>query len=179
MLQQGSEHRLDGIEFALRQAALRHGATIHGVAHVGQHLRDSGSREDVLSFSISVPELYAALLEAEIRMSLFLPCRIAAYTRGGRAELETISPVDFCRVLNRPDLAPLAVPLDNLLRKIMQEAASPYPASAQAAASVHRDGLGATEEQMNSRGAIPQRIDSHGTKVEELGGTGEHDAQGG
>jgi hypothetical protein len=32
---------------------------------------------------------------------------------------------------------------------------------------------------VNARASIPQRIDCRGTKVEELGGTGEHDAQGG
>jgi len=36
-----------------------------------------------------------------------------------------------------------------------------------------------TEDMVNMRAALPQRIDSHGTKVEELAGTGAHDAQGG
>lgn len=180
MLQLGSEHRLDGIESALRQAAQRHQASISGVAHVGQHLREAGVDGDALSFSLSIPDLYAALLEAEIRMSIFLPCRIVAYTRGEQVELETVSPLDFCRVLDRSDLTLLAMPLEKVLRKIMQEAAAPRDVPAHAAAGgVHREGLGATEEQMSRRGAIPQRIDSRGTKVEELGGTGEHDAQGG
>jgi isocitrate/isopropylmalate dehydrogenase len=37
----------------------------------------------------------------------------------------------------------------------------------------------ATEDQINMRAALPQRIDSHGTKVEELAGTGVHDSSGG
>ena len=53
-----------------------------------------------------------------------------------------------------------------------------WPVVAQTA-GVHSGGLGATEEQMSTRGALPQRIDKHGTKVEELAGTGTHDAQGG
>jgi hypothetical protein len=40
-------------------------------------------------------------------------------------------------------------------------------------------GIGATEEQMSAGGAIPQRIDKRGTKVEDLAGTGEHDSSGG
>ncbi len=32
---------------------------------------------------------------------------------------------------------------------------------------------------MNARGSIPQRIDRKGSKVEDLAGTGEHDAAGG
>jgi hypothetical protein len=40
-------------------------------------------------------------------------------------------------------------------------------------------GIGATEDQMNVRGAIPQRIDKKGTKIEDMAGTGEHDGIGG
>ncbi len=38
---------------------------------------------------------------------------------------------------------------------------------------------GATESQMSERDQVPQRIDRHGTKVEDLVGTGKHDAPGG
>jgi hypothetical protein len=40
-------------------------------------------------------------------------------------------------------------------------------------------GIGATEDQMDARATIPQRIDQVGTKVEDLAGTGEVDAAGG
>ena len=40
-------------------------------------------------------------------------------------------------------------------------------------------GIGATEEQMDSRDTIPQRIDRKGTKVEDLAGTGQVDSPGG
>ncbi len=40
-------------------------------------------------------------------------------------------------------------------------------------------GIGATEDQIDVRATIPQRIDQHGTKVEDLAGTGEHDSAGG
>jgi len=40
-------------------------------------------------------------------------------------------------------------------------------------------GVGATEDQMDARGTIPQRIDRIGTKVEDLAGTGQHDSPGG
>jgi len=40
-------------------------------------------------------------------------------------------------------------------------------------------GIGATEDQMDARGTIPQRIDRIGTKVEDLAGTGQHDSPGG
>ena len=40
-------------------------------------------------------------------------------------------------------------------------------------------GIGATEDQMDARDTIPQRIDRKGTKAEDLAGTGEHDSPGG
>jgi hypothetical protein len=40
-------------------------------------------------------------------------------------------------------------------------------------------GIGATEDQVDTRDTIPQRIDRKGTKVEDLAGTGQHDSPGG
>ncbi len=179
MLQVASEHPLLAVEAALRRAAQREGSSVLTVTHVGQHLGGSASAADAFVFSICAGELYGALLAADIRISAFLPCRIAAYTDGGRTILATASPLDFCRLLNRADLAPLLTPLEDLLRRIMEHAAAPQEVSAAAGAATHRGGLGATEDQMSVRGAIPQRIDCKGTKVEELGGTGSHDSQGG
>ncbi len=179
MLQAASEEKFSAVESGLRRAAHHHDATILSVTHVGQHPRESKTPDDAFVFCLWAQELYAALLDADIRMSAFLPCRIAAYTNESGVALEAMSPLDFCRLLNRPDLAPLALPLEDLVRSILDEAAKPSAAVVQGAAGKHHGGLGATEEQMSLRGAIPQRIDQRGTKVEELGGTGEHDAQGG
>jgi len=40
-------------------------------------------------------------------------------------------------------------------------------------------GIGGTEEQVDMRDTVPQRIDKIGTKVEDLAGTGEFDGSGG
>jgi hypothetical protein len=40
-------------------------------------------------------------------------------------------------------------------------------------------GIGATEDQVDQRDTVPQRIDRVGTKIEDLAGTGQHDAEGG
>jgi uncharacterized protein DUF4342 len=52
-------------------------------------------------------------------------------------------------------------------------------ADSPAPARVKTSGVGATEDQVDMKGTVAQRIDSHGTKVEDLGGVGEHDAKGG
>ena len=38
---------------------------------------------------------------------------------------------------------------------------------------------GATEDQVNMAGTVPERVDKHGTKIEEIAGTGQHDSLGG
>ena len=40
-------------------------------------------------------------------------------------------------------------------------------------------GIGATEDQMDMRGTIPQRTDRIGTKIEDEAGTGQQDSMGG
>jgi uncharacterized protein (DUF302 family) len=179
MLQASTAHRLGDIEAALRRAANRNGASVVTHIRVGQHLAECGSPDDAIVFGICHPELYAGLLAADLRTSAFLPCRIAAYSQAGHVTLLAATPLDACRALNRPDLAPLAAPLEDLLKRIVEETAAVSEAAAEAAAAVHTGGIGATEEQVSMRGSLPQRIDCRGTKVEDMAGTGQHDSQGG
>lgn len=165
MLQIRSIHRLDQIEIALRLAAERHGGSILAVSRVSP---------DADTFTLCLSLLYTPLLAADTRFAAFLPIRVAACAHGEASTLETISPREFCRILQRPELEPLAMNLEDALRAIMDEAARPMARSASALAE-HTP----TEDQINMRAALPQRIDCHGTKVEELAGVGTHDAQGG
>jgi hypothetical protein len=165
MLQIRSIHRLNQIEIALRLAAERHGGSILAVSRVSP---------DADTFTLCLSALYTPLLAADTRFAAFLPIRVAACAHGEASTLETISPREFCRILHRPELEPLAMQLEDALRAIMEEAAQPMARSASALAE-HTP----TEDQVNMRAALPQRIDCHGTKVEELAGVGVHDAQGG
>ena len=177
MLLVTSPQPLGSIEAALRRAAVQNGANLLTVTHLGP--RQPGGAAEAIVFGLCGAELYGALLEADIRLSAFLPCRIAAYAVEGRVTLATVSPLEFCRTLNRADLAPLAGALEALLLRIMESAVRIAPAAVSPAAGARQQGLGATEDQMSVRGAIPQRIDCRGGKVEDLAGTGAHDAQGG
>src|SRR4051812_5745366 len=53
--------------------------------------------------------------------------------------------------------------------------------STQAPASgpAKNSGFDSTEDQVNMKDTVAQRVDDHGTKIEDLGGVGEHDAKGG
>ena len=172
MLQMHTIHRLDQIEMGLPQAAQRHGGSILSAMHSGRAL-PAGTEATV--FAVGLPEHYPQLLSRDIRFAAFLPARIAACVHAGSVTLEALSPREFCRMLHRPDLEPQAAALEETLRAIMEDAAKAHAHAAAAdSTSCH-----ATEDQVNMRAALPQRIDSHGTKVEELAGVGSHDSQGG
>jgi len=172
MLQIHATQRLNQIEIGLRMAAERHGGSVLAVSHVGHLLRPEHGLEgaDAVVFTLCFSGLYAALLRSDIRFAAFLPSRIAVCAKGGGVFLETISPREYCRLLHRPEVEPLAESLEDTLRLVMEETAHPRHG-----ADEHR----ATEDQINMRAALPQRIDCHGTKVEEMAGTGVHDSQGG
>jgi hypothetical protein len=115
--------------------------------------------------------LYAELLRADVRFAAFLPLRVAVYEKAGSTMLESVSPRECCRILHRPDLEPAALRLEQRLRSVMERAAL----TAAQGPETHQ----ATEEQINMRAALPQRVDCRGTKIEELAGTGAVDSQGG
>ena len=180
MLQVNSSRPLASVEVALVQAAQRHGLNVLSIVHMGQLLqgRPWGPKKDAVVFTICRPDVSAALLDADLRFASFVPCRISALELDGAVTLEAMTPSEICGLLKRADLEELAAPLESFLRMIMEEAAQ--PAAGAAATSVARGfGPGATEGMVNARASIPQRIDCRGTKVEELGGTGQHNAQGG
>jgi uncharacterized protein (DUF302 family) len=180
MLEVKAVHKLEEVESVLRKVLGRHGAALHGASHLGHVFPATELQQatDAYVYPVCHADLYAALLMADIRFAAFLPCRIAAYSEGGAVTLAAVSPKEACRLLHRPDLERLAEPLEKLLRQVLEEAARPQEHAAVSVAQAG-SGLGAVEGQVSVRGAIPQRIDRCGTKIEELAGTGEHDAAGG
>ncbi len=179
MIRVESTSRLEEIEGALARAAQRHGAHLLSVTPLGILLGEEARRtQEALSFTLCHTELYAALLAADIRFAALLPCRIAAVRQPEGVTLEALPPRQFCAYLDRPDLEPLTERLERLLGELMREAAQ-ATSHAQVPGRSPDASLGAHEGQMSARRAIPPRIDCHGTKVEDMAGTGKIDAPGG
>lgn len=156
------------VEGSLRRAARRRRASISAAEPAGAGM----------VFAVLQPDLYAKLLAADLRFAAFLPCRIASYSDAGPVHLVSASPVEFCHSLGRQDLEGLAGAAEALLNDIMEEAAR-YAAMAAGSGAESTTAWGSTEDQVNMRGALAQRIDNRGSKLEELAGTGEHDSHGG
>lgn len=152
--------KLIDIEPVLWNAARNRGATL---AH----------REPVTAgvvFTIVHPVLYEKILSAEIRFAVFLPCRIAAFDHESGSRLIAMSPVQVAHDFQQADQA--AAALEHLLIEILDALADP-------AVGRIGTGVGATEDQVSMGGTVGQRIDSCGSKIEDLGGTGELDSPGG
>jgi len=145
--------KLVDVEPNLRNAAQRMGATV-----VHRELVNGAA-----VFSIAHPVLYERLLSTEMRFAVFLPCRVAAFEYRGGLKLIVMSPVQFARDLHHPEVATAAAALENVLVEIL----------------VDLEHFASTEEQMDMRDTVAQRIDSHGSKIEDLAGTGEQDSRGG
>lgn len=174
MLRMRTTLRLDQIEMGLRNSAERHGGSVLAASHISQLLQGQPVLKgaDAVTVTLGFPELYAPLLRSDIRFAAFLPSRVALCESADGVSLEAVSPREYCRILHRAEVEPLAVALEDVLRLVMDEAAHRQPRGAEAEHS-------ATEDQINMRATVPQRIDRRGTKTEELAGTGVHDAQGG
>jgi len=176
-----SSVKLEEIENVVKSAAQRHNATVTVVSQLGQPNQEGagGGSKDAFVFTLYHSKLYAALLAADIRFAGFLPCRVAAWPDAGGVMLQAMTPSKYCEVLGRPDLLPQAAPLDTVLQRILQDASRPMTASARTRPDIGPSHWGATEDQVNMRAALPQRIDYRGTKIEDEAGTGSHDAPGG
>jgi uncharacterized protein (DUF302 family) len=175
MIQVVSQSPVAELEQGMAAAAQRHGASLLATTHIGALL--DGDSNDAVVFTVCQADLYRALLGADVRFAAFLPCRIAALRRANGVLLESIAPREFCRIIHRDDLERLVLPLEDALRAIMEDAARPNAAVAAAHAPGGR--WGATEDQVNMRATVAQRVDCHGTKIEDLGGTGKGEALGG
>jgi uncharacterized protein (DUF302 family) len=162
MLQVRSTHGFHATEMGLRMATEAEGGSVLAVTDMGAQ---------VLSMTLCFQNLYAELLHADTRFAAFLPVRVAVCERAGATFLDSVSPRECCRAMHRPDLEPMALRLEERLRAVMERAA----VTAASAPETHK----ATEEQINMRAALPQRVDCHGTKIEELAGTGKVESLGG
>lgn len=159
------------VEASLRRAVERHHTRLIAVNRPG------GSH--IVTWSVSQPALEAELLDADPRFAVFLPLRIAARPLDEGCALESVSPCELAALFHREDLEKLTRRAERWLRDLMEESSRPVAAARAASATISPFSLGAREDQVNLRDTVPPRIDSRGSKVEDIAGTGQQDTQGG
>jgi hypothetical protein len=115
--------------------------------------------------------------------------RIIIKDEGGHTFMEIPLSVATVGVVLAPVLAAVGAIATVVSRFEIVVERSPSPGSRPAGAGSNPAGTGrstvtdpsagATESQMNMAGTVAQKVDKQGTKLEDTGGTGEHDSQGG
>ena len=166
-----SRHPLSRVSTALHRHAHQQRATVQTI-HIGQE-------PSPVVFLISHPDLQHRLAAVDKRLLACLPWHVAGFEENGGTVLEALGPLEICGLL---DLPPSGAPddMDRFLRELMNYAGeAPSEIVHDEPHQSEHFGLGATEMQVNLRATVPPRIDKKGTKVEELAGTGKHDAPGG
>lgn len=111
---------------AALQAAVQ--ANHFGVMHV-HDLKESMTKKGVefarecLIFEVCQPQQAKNVLNKNMSVSTALPCRISIYAEDGKAVLATLRPTALLALFNTPQLAGVAREVEDVIIKIMQEAA--------------------------------------------------------
>ena len=99
-----------------------------GILHI-HNLKETMAKKGVefarecLVFEVCQPQQAKKVLEANMSVSLALPCRISIYEDGGKTFLSTLKPTTLLALFNLPQLAPVAQEVETTILKIMKEAA--------------------------------------------------------
>lgn len=112
---------------AALQAAVQ--ANHFGVMQV-HNLKETMTKKGVefarecLIFEVCQPQQAKRVLDENMGLSTALPCRIAIYEEGGKTVLATIKPTKLLAMFNVPQLQAVAQEVEDMIVKIMKEAAS-------------------------------------------------------
>ena len=79
---------------------------------------------ECLIFEVCQPQQAKKVLEQDMSVSTALPCRISIYEEEGKTVLATLKPTTLLAMFNVPQLEEVALDVENILVKIMTEAAS-------------------------------------------------------
>ncbi len=73
-------------------------------------------------FEVCNPHQAKKVLERDMDLSSFLPCRISVFIEGEKTFLATLKPTAIVSLFNQPDLKTTAQEVENTLIQIMKEA---------------------------------------------------------
>jgi len=109
----------------LDAAVKRHQFGVLHVHDLGNTLRSKGQdfSGECKIFEVCNPRQAAAVLAADPRLNMALPCRISVYTEGGKTKLGMIAPrVMLAMLSDDSKLATVAAEVDAATRRMIDEA---------------------------------------------------------
>jgi uncharacterized protein (DUF302 family) len=127
LIKLSSDKTVSGAAIAL-QAAVQ--ANHFGVMQV-HNLKETMAKKGVdfdrecLIFEVCQPQQAKKVLDQNMSVSTALPCRISIYEEGGKTILATLKPTAMLAMFKTPQLEGVAQEVEDMIVKIMKEAASP------------------------------------------------------
>jgi uncharacterized protein (DUF302 family) len=79
---------------------------------------------ECLIFEVCQPHQAKKVLDQNMSISTALPCRISIYEEGGKTILATFKPTTLLAMFNTPQLSDVAQEIEDIILRIMTEAAS-------------------------------------------------------
>ena len=79
---------------------------------------------ECLIFEVCQPQQAKKVLDENMSISTALPCRISIYEEGGKSILATLKPTTLLAMFNTPQLQSVAQEVEDIIVKIMTEAAN-------------------------------------------------------
>jgi uncharacterized protein (DUF302 family) len=125
LLKVESKKSLDQVCQDLEKAVVANKFGVMTVHNLNETMAKKGVQFDrpCRIFEVCNPHQAKKVLEKNINISTFLPCRISVFTEGDRVVLTTLKPTELIAHFNAPELKPVAQEVEGALSKIMREAA--------------------------------------------------------
>lgn len=120
-----SKKNISDVARDLETASKKNGFGVLMVHDLKAKMKEKGVdfASDCLIFEVCNPHQARKVLEANPEMSTALPCRISVYPEGDVVTLATIKPTAMVEMFEEAGLQSLALEVERVLFKIMQEAA--------------------------------------------------------
>ena len=125
LIQVFSTRTVAEVATALETAVAAHRFGVVGVHDLQATLAKKGVTLDheCRIFEVCQPQQAKRVLDADMRVSTALPCRISVYEEGGKTVLSTIKPSVMLEMFHAPALAAVAQEVEATLVAIMNDAA--------------------------------------------------------
>lgn len=120
-----SKKSLEEIGRALQEAAGRHKFGMIAVHDLKEKMKEKGVdfAGECMIYEVCNPQQAKKVLEANGAVSTALPCRISVYRSGEAFRIATILPTAMMKMLNSPELEPVAREVEDVVVAMMKEAA--------------------------------------------------------
>jgi len=116
---------LNDIDRDLQASAARHKFGVIAVHDLQQIMKNKGVdlAMECRIYEVCNPHQAKKMLEGDGAISTALPCRISVYGSPGAYTLATMRPTEMIKMFSRPDMAPVAEDVEQVIVQMMKDAA--------------------------------------------------------